>query len=103
MARSAVISRDSDSQSVTVALVINGYLGTTPISPSLAISLRSLELLYTIRLFKASFSIESFGKLMCHLYKVPFKQRFRALVADMFEIYLIIRRNVDKQVLAALG
>ncbi|PCH38557.1 hypothetical protein WOLCODRAFT_149494 [Wolfiporia cocos MD-104 SS10] len=39
MARSAVISRDSDSQSVAVALVINKYLGTMPISPSLAISL----------------------------------------------------------------
>ncbi|KAL6300787.1 hypothetical protein BKA93DRAFT_819255 [Sparassis latifolia] len=86
LASSVTISHTEDSKSIAQALVLNGYLGTTPLSPSLAISFKTLEILWCLRLFKASFSIEAFAKLLCHYYK----------------IYLEIRRMVDKQVLLAL-
>lgn len=57
-------------QTFAEALVAAGYLGTTPIYPSLAISLKTLELLRVIRLFKASFSIEAFTKMICYMYYV---------------------------------
>lgn len=57
-------------QTVSEALVANGYLGSSPIKPSLAISLRTLELFRCVRLFKSSFSIEAFAKLICHYYLV---------------------------------
>ena len=57
-------------QTFAEVLVAAGYLGTTPIYPSLAISLRTLELLRVIRLFKASFSIEAFTKMICYMYYV---------------------------------
>jgi len=63
------ICRDKDTKA-TSALVRAGYLAASPVSPSLAISLRTLELLRTIRLFKPNFSIEAFAKTVCHLYAV---------------------------------
>ena len=52
------------------ALVKNGYLGNTPMTPSLAISLKTLELFRRIRLRKSSFSAEAFAKVLCDLYSV---------------------------------
>lgn len=52
------------------SLVLHGYLGTSPINPSLAISLDSLELFRCIKLFKVSFSTEAFTKLLCYMYFV---------------------------------
>ncbi len=60
----------ADGQTLSEALVAAGYLGTTPVSPSLAISLKTLELFRCIRLFKASYSTEAFTKLLCHQYYV---------------------------------
>lgn len=66
----AVISRLADSTSVSVALVNAGYLGTTPLVPSLAVSLKTLQLFHTIRMHRASFSVEAFAKVVCHWNKV---------------------------------
>ncbi|KAH9916348.1 hypothetical protein B0H21DRAFT_703065 [Amylocystis lapponica] len=103
LAPMATIVRREDTKTTAEALVSNGYLGTTPISPSLAISLRSLELLRCIRLYKPSFSIEAFGKLLCHFYMVPYRRHLRTALANTFEIYLVIQRTLKKRVLAALG
>ena len=61
-------------QSFAEALVHAGYLGTTPIFLTLAISLRMLELFRVIRLFNASFSIEAFAKMICYMYYVSHSQ-----------------------------
>ena len=52
------------------ALVKSGYLGNTPITPTLAISLRTLELFWRIRSRKSSFSVDAFTKVICDLYSV---------------------------------
>ncbi|RDB25833.1 hypothetical protein Hypma_006598 [Hypsizygus marmoreus] len=44
LARSAVIPRSADSISAAVSLVTAGFMGSSPYSPSLAISLKTLEL-----------------------------------------------------------
>ena len=62
----------SDQELPIQALVKNGYLGNTPSTPSLAISLRTLELFRRIRLRKSSFSVEAFAKVVCDLYTVCF-------------------------------
>jgi hypothetical protein len=79
---SALIQRSEDSKSPAVALVDCGYLGTTPTSPTLAISLRTLELYRCIRLRKPSFSIEAFAKVICDLYMVYFSDYFSHSDAD---------------------
>ncbi len=67
--RVAVIHRHPD-QELARALVVHGYLGTTPVRPELAISLRTLEHFRLLRLFKPSFSVEAFTKLLCYNYVV---------------------------------
>ncbi|KAJ3833909.1 hypothetical protein F5878DRAFT_545718 [Lentinula raphanica] len=98
----AVIPRDSET-SIAVALVKAGYLGTTPINPSIAIALRTLELFYTLRLFKASLSVEAFTKTLCHIRRIPYRRAYRTNVSDAFDIYLTLRRKVDARVSKELG
>ena len=57
------------------ALVKSGYLGNTPTTPSLAISLRTLELFRRVRLRKSSLSVEAFAKVICDLYSVRHQPR----------------------------
>ena len=97
------IHRRSDEHPIAEALVLNGYLGTSPQSPSLAVSLKSLDLYHRIRLRKPSFSCEAFTKVVCDLYAVPYRRRYRTAMSDAFEVYLSILRAVDKQVQRVLG
>ncbi|KAG2120942.1 uncharacterized protein F5147DRAFT_741824 [Suillus discolor] len=78
-------------KTVSEALVLNSYIGATPESPSIAISLRTLELYYRIRLQKPSFSAEAFMKVLCDLYNAA------------FDVYNIVLRQVELQVSEALG
>ncbi|KAH9913734.1 uncharacterized protein B0H18DRAFT_1108583 [Fomitopsis serialis] len=48
-------------------------------------------------------SVEVFTKLLCRYYQVPFQRRIHIKIADVFEIYLTIMREVDKRVQAAVG
>ena len=48
----------------------HGYLAKSPTKPQVAVSIRTLELLYRIRNRKSSFSIEAFAKLVCDYYMV---------------------------------
>ena len=57
-------------QRTAEALIAAGYLPNSPSSPTMAISIKTLELLRSLRLFKASFSTEAFAKLVCHYYYV---------------------------------
>ncbi|KAI0349439.1 hypothetical protein OH77DRAFT_1507473 [Trametes cingulata] len=95
-ARTAHIKCSAD-QTTAEALVLHGYLGTTPIATSLAISFETLELFRCVRLFKASFSTEAFTKL------IPYRRFYRTLIADAFDIYISILRNVECQVMQELG
>ena len=67
---SAHIPRGEGSESPLEALALSGYLGNKPLNPSLAISIRTLELYRRLRLRKPSFSVEAFAKVVCDLYSV---------------------------------
>ncbi|KDQ58311.1 hypothetical protein JAAARDRAFT_89630, partial [Jaapia argillacea MUCL 33604] len=99
----AYIPRSANVVSISLALVAASFLGTGPDSLALAISLRALELLRRICLWKPSFSIEAYAKLLCDYYMMPFRTKYRTMLADAFETYLLILRMVDEQVQQALG
>ncbi|KAG2158579.1 uncharacterized protein EDB93DRAFT_1237923 [Suillus bovinus] len=86
------IQHNASVKTTSEALVLNGYIGATPRSPSIAISLHTLELYRRIHLQKPSFSAEAFTKVLCNLYNVC-----------AFDIYNIILRQVEHQVSEALG
>ena len=67
---SAHIPCGEESGSPLEALALSGYLGNKPLNPSLAISIRTLELYRRLRLRKPSFSVEAFTKVVCDLYSV---------------------------------
>ncbi|THU89589.1 hypothetical protein K435DRAFT_821344 [Dendrothele bispora CBS 962.96] len=99
LARSALIKRDEHTEAA-VALVQAGFLGNTPEQPSIAISLRTLQLFYDIHLFKASFSIEAFTRVLCH---IVYRRFYWTAVSSAFDVYLAIRRNLDRRVSKVLG
>ncbi|KAK7444566.1 hypothetical protein VKT23_015244 [Stygiomarasmius scandens] len=102
MARSALITRDENTEA-SVALVLAGFLGNSPEQPSLAFALPTLDLFFTIRRFKASFSIEAFARVLCHLYKIPYRRFYRSAFSNAFDAYLQICRAVDIRVAEQLG
>ncbi len=117
-ATSAHIPRSD--KSLTEDVVSAGYLGTSPLFPSLAISFKALELFGCLKLFRPSFSTEAFTELLCYLYyvcppsrihvhlpltadQVPYRWHYRTAIADVFDIYLIIIRDVRQQIMNVLG
>ncbi|KAG6886946.1 hypothetical protein C0992_001539, partial [Termitomyces sp. T32_za158] len=101
-AHDMIDSRTEESRTPT-ALVLQGYLGTTPENPTLTLSLRTLELYYRIQRQKASFSIEAFAKVICDLYMIPYCQQYRDGLSNTFEAYVQILQIVDRQVAKELG
>lgn len=68
--RSITIQRSPDSTSPALDLMRHGYLAKSPTKPTVAVSITTLELLYRLRPRKASFSIETFAKVVCDYYNV---------------------------------
>ena len=58
---------DKTTASILVGL---GFMGNAPFRPSIAISLKTLELYRILRRRKPSFSVEAFVKVVCDLYMV---------------------------------
>lgn len=69
LARSAHVQRDA-TQTTVIALAEQGYLASTPVSPTLAITFNTLEHFRLLRLRKPSFSLEAFAKVLCDSYAV---------------------------------
>ena len=69
LASSMYIPRTA-SMTAPEALMLQGYVATSPISPSLAISIKTLELFRILRSRKASLSVEAYAKALCDLYGV---------------------------------
>ncbi|KAG0703468.1 hypothetical protein DFH29DRAFT_981912 [Suillus ampliporus] len=89
--------------SVVDSLLCAGYLSPTPITPTIAISLHTLEHYRLIRNQKPSFSIEAFAKVLCDSYSLPYRRRYRTILSDAFDVYLSLLRKVERRMLAALG
>ena len=64
------VVRDEASNSPAIDLLRHGYVAKTPRSPQYAVHVRTLELLYSLRQYKASFSVEAFAKVVCKFYSV---------------------------------
>jgi hypothetical protein len=70
---SVTIHRSATSTSAAESLMAQGYLANTPVDPSCAVSLRTLEHFRLLRCRKPSLSTEAFAKVLCDSYAVCFK------------------------------
>ncbi|PPR04386.1 hypothetical protein CVT24_013215 [Panaeolus cyanescens] len=96
------VERGADQTTLT-ALMLAGYIGNSPINPSIALSIKTLQLYLTIRQRKPSFSFEAMAKVLCDLYQIPYRRHWRSALADAFDVFLAIKRNVDRLVQKELG
>ncbi|KAG1791119.1 uncharacterized protein HD556DRAFT_1445641 [Suillus plorans] len=81
-----------------VSLINVGLIGCSPIQPTIAISLKCLELYHQIRRWKPSFSVQAMVKVLCALHNAPLRDQF----AIAFDVYLDILRHVQERVNIAL-
>ncbi|KAG2140271.1 uncharacterized protein EDB93DRAFT_1241917 [Suillus bovinus] len=100
--RSALISRSADCHSPSIALILQGYMGNTPHSPSYAVSLQTLEHHHLLHLRKPSLSVEAFAKVICDSYGIPYVRTYRTVLSSTFDIYITILCEVEKHIKAAL-
>ncbi|KAF8309317.1 uncharacterized protein EI90DRAFT_3140792 [Cantharellus anzutake] len=87
--------RDPGEASPTFALLCAGYIPATPINPTVAISICSLELLHCLMRTSPSFSIQSFTRLLADLHCVVYQPYLRTQVSLAFEAYYAIITRVN--------
>ncbi|KAF8332247.1 uncharacterized protein EI90DRAFT_3122688 [Cantharellus anzutake] len=93
------IPRQETDIHLTYALVRAGYLSPTPTEPQIAISLRSLELLYSLFRAAPAFSIQHFTWVVSDIHK-PY---LRTQISVAFDIFYRIFFHLDKLVKQAVG
>ncbi|KAF8317008.1 uncharacterized protein EI90DRAFT_3134060 [Cantharellus anzutake] len=101
------IPQDPDETSTTIALLRSGYIPPTPVNPTVAISIRSLELLHGLMRSLLNFSVQSFARLLADLHcmsrNVVYQPYLRTQVALAFDAYYSIVRRVNTFVKHVMG
>lgn len=114
------ILRPASSTSPVVDLAGHGFLGKTPVLPTVAVGFQTLELFHRLRLRKASFSVEAFTRMIGDYYavsnlfadkmaltdsrfKIPYRRYLRTILAETYEIYVRMLNHINKRVMAVLG
>ncbi|KAF9046183.1 hypothetical protein BJ165DRAFT_1345868, partial [Panaeolus papilionaceus] len=79
-----------------------GYIPCSPLRPSVAFTVRTLQMYQTARNRCPQLSIHSFIKTLCDLYQRPFKRSLSRQFSICLDLYLELKRQVEAQVMAAL-
>lgn len=85
-----------------VALLKLGYLGATPVQPSIAFSVRLL-LQYTTLKARARTAKQNFVRSLCELHNVPYSRSLRNHFSDAVDAFSTILRAVDDHIRVRLG
>jgi hypothetical protein len=89
-------------QGIAAALVRQGLMPCAPFSPTLAFSTRLLELYRNTHLRCPHLAIQPFVKGLCDLHGVPFRPYLSQQFSISYDLYLMIREEVQQRVSAAL-
>ncbi|KAJ7257566.1 hypothetical protein B0H12DRAFT_1015347 [Mycena haematopus] len=100
---SRLFSHAPDAVRVNQTLLRHGYIGGAPQKPSIAFSLRMLEIYRQIHRVCPRFTLDTLAKTLNHLHKVPRKSYLAEQLSTAYDAYLAIQWEVDKRVQAALG
>ncbi|KAI0640945.1 hypothetical protein C8Q79DRAFT_1014781 [Trametes meyenii] len=79
-----------------VALIRCGLLGTSPVYPEAAISLKTLELHHP------QLGVQPMVRALCDVYDVNYRKHLRTQFSTAFDVYLNISRIVDQRCTKAL-
>ncbi|KAH7904872.1 hypothetical protein BJ138DRAFT_1018517, partial [Hygrophoropsis aurantiaca] len=83
-------------------LIHHGYLGSAPLFPTVAISIRTLAAYRQAHRTCPRFTIQAQCKALCHLHHVPYRPHLSAQLSAAYDIYLEIVYRVECQLKVAL-
>ncbi|KAG1804582.1 hypothetical protein EV424DRAFT_1330514 [Suillus variegatus] len=83
-------------------LIYYGYLGCSPLYPTIAISIHTLVNYCQCHRTCPRFSIEAQCKALCHLHNMPYQPYLNSQFSDMYNIYLEILHHIDHHLNEAL-
>ncbi|KAH7903561.1 hypothetical protein BJ138DRAFT_1020425 [Hygrophoropsis aurantiaca] len=76
-------------------LIYHGYLGSSPLYPTVAISIRTLAAYRQIHRTCSRFSIQAQCKALCHMHNIPYRPYLNQQFSAAYDIYLEIVYRVD--------
>ncbi|KAK7018516.1 hypothetical protein R3P38DRAFT_3320220 [Favolaschia claudopus] len=88
---------------VPSALLLQGLVPCSPWTPSVAITVRALELYRVTHIRCPQLAIQPFVKALCDLHSVPYRPYLRQQFSNCYDLYLELRRQTEKVVKEALG
>lgn len=104
------VFRDSDSlftkpndKPVTAALFQRGLVPCAPERPSLAITVRTMEIFRLQRLRCPRLSIQSFVRFLCDMHLQPIETYLYQQFSICFDVYIAVCRSVRQRVEKAMG
>ncbi|KIM59578.1 hypothetical protein SCLCIDRAFT_1185807 [Scleroderma citrinum Foug A] len=84
-------------------LIYHGYLGCSPVHPTVAISLHTLAAFRQTHRACPRFSIQAQCKALCHLHNVPYCPYLFHQFSHAYDIYLEIVHQVNQNIRVALN
>ncbi|KAI0043338.1 hypothetical protein FA95DRAFT_1584139 [Auriscalpium vulgare] len=84
-------------------MVRAGYLGCSPLHPTVAISIRTLELYRQTHRANPRLSIQAQVRAICAIHNVPYRGYLCEQLRIAFDVYLDVLDSVTRRVRAALG
>ncbi|OAX31129.1 hypothetical protein K503DRAFT_704195 [Rhizopogon vinicolor AM-OR11-026] len=84
------------------SLIYHGYLGCSPLHPTVAISLHTFATYRQSHRTCPQFSIQAQCKTLCHLHDIPYRPYFKTQFSDTYDVYLEILHHVDSIIKAVL-
>ncbi|KAJ7797030.1 hypothetical protein B0H14DRAFT_3093237 [Mycena olivaceomarginata] len=82
---------------------MEGLIPCAPFRPSVAITVKVLEVYWVAHARCPQLAIQSFVKTLCDLHGTPYLPYLRKQFAICYDLYLDLRRNSEKTVLKSLG
>ncbi|KAG0708391.1 hypothetical protein DFH29DRAFT_1045059 [Suillus ampliporus] len=88
---------------IASALVRQGVIPCSPISPSVAVTVDALEFYRIAHLRDPHFSMQAFAKTLCDLHAVEYRHYLSHQLTIAFDLYLQVRSSVDALVAEVLN
>ncbi|KAJ7075628.1 hypothetical protein B0H15DRAFT_925383 [Mycena belliarum] len=88
---------------VASGLVNLGLIPCSPFSPTVAITVRALEVFRVTRLRCPRLGIQPYVRALCDIHGVPFRSYLSTQFSIAFDVYLATLAEVDRRVLRTLG
>ncbi|KAI1781971.1 hypothetical protein LXA43DRAFT_907171 [Ganoderma leucocontextum] len=95
--------RESATEGVNVILAREGYLGTSPVSPTVAIAFQTLEAYRQLHRVCPRLSLQAQVRVLCYLHALPYQRTLVDQFSIAYDQYLDILEGIDSRVRQRLG